>query len=994
MTDVLERLRTALADRYRIERELGSGGMATVYLAQDIKHDRMVAVKVLRPELAAVVGAERFLREITIAARLQHPHILPLHDSGEAGGFLHYVMPYVEGESLRDRLAREGELPIPDVVRVLRDVVDALAAAHRQGVVHRDIKPDNILRSGSHAIVTDFGVGKAVSEAAVGHEMTSDGVAVGTPAYMAPEQGAADPHVDHRADIYAVGVVAYEMLTGRTPFTGRDGHGILLAHLTERPAPVTDYRDTVPLALAKLVMRCLEKKPADRWQSAEDLLARIESIVTPETGTQPALVSVAPSRKKKLVVVVAAVAAAGLLAALVVGRDSGEVIAEASTIAITPFSPTVPDTALSRLGRDLVVTLSTNLEGVGSIRTVDARTVLAHMDDPQASSTVEEAAALARQLGASSVVHGSLIRLGSNVRLDFGLFATDGDELVARSSVTAPPENIMALTDSATWAVLREVWRGGDAPTPSIAAITTRSILALRSYLEGEAAYRAYAMDSAAEAFSQAMDADPAFWLAYRRYWDARTWNSRPVDSSVVAAFQDHRSELPERVRLHIEADMTTSLSDRMARLQELTQRFPDYWPAWMDYGDWIYHWGGMAGYTTADAVAAFERTVALNPALVPVFNHMQALYQFRRDTVGLQRVIDATSVDFPTSAARAALALEWLRGDDAAVQRLADSIAQVVARDHTTRDTLVAANTAFQGLPQAQLLLNREVLDRIVSPTRAPTYQLGTAIAWAARGAWDSAMAAADLFAVTAGNRNYGAIDRFRLAVMGSWLGALDPAIPLEWRGPAIQGARRLGAAAGAEVAWLDGIFATTQGDLEAVRAAQREVEASGSEFSLWLGRSLDAFSAQLAGKRSDAAGAMASLEREIAESLALPEAPSRRFLRREHPFLTSLNRFAAVDWLIEVGDTTEATWLLTWPESRWEPEIGRMADAALAGLAFLQRGRIEEARGNSEFAMRSFEEFLARYDMPVEAHRHLVDEAQAALARLSGMRDSPTGR
>jgi serine/threonine-protein kinase len=967
--------------------------MATVYLAEDLKHDRKVAVKVLHPELAAVVGGERFLREIAIAARLQHPHILPLHDSGDADGFLFYVMPYVEGESLRDRLVREAELPIPDAVRVLRDVADALSAAHAQGVIHRDIKPDNILLSGNHAIVTDFGVAKAVREAAAGREVTSDGVAMGTPAYMAPEQGAADPQVDHRADIYSLGVVAYEMLTGQPPFTGMNAHGILLAHLAQRPATISDIRDTVPPALAALVMRCLEKKSADRFQSAAELLEQLERITTPSTGTAPALIPAARPRNKKLVVGVTVAAAAGLLAALVLGRDSGEVIAEASTIAITPFGPTVPDTALSRLGRDLVVTLSTNLEGVGSIRTVDPRTVLAHMDDIEVSYTVEDAAALGRQLGASSVVHGSLIRIGGNVRLDFGLFATAGDVVLARLSVTAPPENITALTDSATWAVLREVWRSGDAPTPSIAAITTRSILALRAYLEGEAAYRAFAMDSAAEAFSRAMETDSTFWLAYRRYWDAQTWNSRPVDSSVVAAFQDHRFELPERVRLHIEADMTTTLSDRMTQLRELTQRFPDYWPAWMDLGDWIYHWGGMAGYTTADAVAAFERTVALNPGLVPVFNHMQALYQFRRDTVGLQQVIDATSVDFPTSAARAALALEWLRGDETAVQQLADSIAQVVARDQTTRDTLVAANTAFQGLPQAQLLLNRKVLDRLVSPTRVPVYRLGSAIAWAARGAWDSAMAAVDLFAVTAGNRNYGALDRYRLAVVGSWLEALDVGVPLERRGPAIRGARSLGASASAEAAWLDGILAATQGDLEAVRAAQREVEASGSQFSPWLHRSLDAFGAELSGDRSDAAHSLASLEREIAESLALPESPSRRLLRREHPYLTSLNRFAAVNWLTEVGDTTEATWLLAWPEARWEPEIGRMADAALAGLAFLQRGRIEEARGNSEFAKRSFEEFLERYDMPVESHRHLVDEAQAALARLSGMRDSPSG-
>ncbi len=215
MAGLLDRLKTALADRYAIERELGSGGMATVYLAEDLKHHRKVAVKVLRPELAAALGPERFHREIQIAARLTHPHILTLIDSGDADGFLYYVMPYIEGQSLRDKLAHEGELPIAEAVRVLRDVVDALDHAHKHGVVHRDIKPDNVMLSERHALVTDFGVAKAVSEATGAQQLTTEGVALGTPAYMSPEQAAADKHIDHRADIYAVGAVAYELLTGR-----------------------------------------------------------------------------------------------------------------------------------------------------------------------------------------------------------------------------------------------------------------------------------------------------------------------------------------------------------------------------------------------------------------------------------------------------------------------------------------------------------------------------------------------------------------------------------------------------------------------------------------------------------------------------------------------------------------------------------------------------------------------------------------------------------
>jgi len=283
----MDRLAAALTERYRIERELGQGGMAMVYLAEDLKHRRKVALKVLRPELAAAMGPSRFAREIEVAARLQHPHILPLHDSGEANGFLYYVMPYVEGESLRERLARLGELPVHDTVKILVEVVDALAYAHGQGVVHRDIKPDNIMLSGRHALVTDFGVAKAISEATGRNSLTTVGVALGTPSYMAPEQAAADPHLDHRVDIYAIGVVGYELLTGRPPFTGRSPQEVLAAHVTQAPVPVDRHRPGLSPALTQVLMKCLAKRPADRWQSAADLVTQLEPLATPSTGMTP-----------------------------------------------------------------------------------------------------------------------------------------------------------------------------------------------------------------------------------------------------------------------------------------------------------------------------------------------------------------------------------------------------------------------------------------------------------------------------------------------------------------------------------------------------------------------------------------------------------------------------------------------------------------------------------------------------------------------------------
>ncbi len=287
MTDTLARLTAALADRYTIERELGQGGMATVYLAYDIKHERQVAIKVLREDISASLGAGRFLREIKIAAQLQHPHILPLLDSGEEDGFLFFVMPYIKGRSLRDRLDREGELPVHEAVRLITEVVDALVEAHEHGVVHRDIKPDNVMLSGRHALVTDFGVAKAISEATGRNMVTTLGIAVGTPTYMSPEQAAADPNVDHRSDIYSVGVMAFEMLSGRPPFVGNTPQQVLAAHVTEEPDSVARRRPAVPATLEAVVMRCLAKRPADRFQSAAELHAALEPLATPSGGMTP-----------------------------------------------------------------------------------------------------------------------------------------------------------------------------------------------------------------------------------------------------------------------------------------------------------------------------------------------------------------------------------------------------------------------------------------------------------------------------------------------------------------------------------------------------------------------------------------------------------------------------------------------------------------------------------------------------------------------------------
>jgi serine/threonine-protein kinase len=338
-----------VADRYRIGQELGRGGMARVYLAHDVKHGRDVAIKVLRPELSQSLGHDRFLREIEIAARLRHPNIVPLYDSGEVDGALYFVMPYEEGRSLRDRLRADGALPLSDALGVLRDVARALAHAHEHGVVHRDVKSDNVMLSGGAAVVTDFGIAKAVSAALTdggGTELTQTGSAIGTPAYMAPEQAAGDPGTDHRADIYAFGCLAYEVLTGNPPFHGLTKHQTVAAHLMTVPPAVGTIRPDVPAAVADLTARCLEKEPDARPQAAREVLRALDALAAPSGAwPMPAPAPAAGRRSRKPLAVGLALAAVLALGAYLLtgGRESARPI----SIAVLPFGVMNADTAMN-----------------------------------------------------------------------------------------------------------------------------------------------------------------------------------------------------------------------------------------------------------------------------------------------------------------------------------------------------------------------------------------------------------------------------------------------------------------------------------------------------------------------------------------------------------------------------------------------------------------------------------------------------------------------
>jgi serine/threonine-protein kinase len=323
-TDLRALLQSALGNAYTLERELGGGGMSRVFLAVEASLGRRVVIKVLPPELAAEVNVERFKREIQLAARLQHPHIVPLLAAGDLEGLLYYTMPFIDGESLRMRLSREGPVPIADAMRLLREVADALAYAHKHGVVHRDVKPENILLSDGHAAVADFGVAKALSASTSTSGTTTVGLVLGTLAYMAPEQAAGDPSTDQRADLYSLGIVAYELLTGKPPFAGRPAQAMLAAHATESPPNVLTRRPDLPPARAALVMRLLEKSPDERPQSADEVLRALDTSEAGSTTAPdgpPAAETAAPRR---IVTrgVLAAIGVAAALAAVVFGADA------------------------------------------------------------------------------------------------------------------------------------------------------------------------------------------------------------------------------------------------------------------------------------------------------------------------------------------------------------------------------------------------------------------------------------------------------------------------------------------------------------------------------------------------------------------------------------------------------------------------------------------------------------------------------------------------
>jgi len=456
VTNPFAELNAALPGHYVIDRELGRGGMALVYLARDTRHERFVALKTLRPEIAIALGRERFLREIRLAARLQHPNILPVYDSGDAGGTLYYVMPFVEGESLRDRLDREPQLPVDDALQIAREVADALAYAHDHDVVHRDIKPENIMLSGGHAIVADFGIARAVS-AAGGDKLTQTGLAIGTPAYMPPEQASGSGQVDRRSDIYSLACVLYETLAGQPPFTGPTAQAIMARHSLDAVPRLKIVRDAIPDELEVVIERALEKVPADRYQTSGEFA---KALTNASTGQVSRVTAARRTHSRKpwrrpipVAIGVTLLVGAAALAIALAPRGNGGSAApgiDLRRVAVLYFQDLSPDSTLGYLADGLTEGLIDQLSQVRTLDVISRNGVL-----PFRNSDLQPDS-IARAVGAGTLVEGSLEPVRDRVRVTVRLVdgATGGD-LLARASFEASAGNLLVIRDTLATQVAR-----------------------------------------------------------------------------------------------------------------------------------------------------------------------------------------------------------------------------------------------------------------------------------------------------------------------------------------------------------------------------------------------------------------------------------------------------------------------------------------------------------------------------------------------------------
>ncbi len=749
--DLLARLSAALAGSYRIERELGRGGMATVFLARDLRHDRDVAIKVLLPHVAAALSPERFLQEIHIAAQLQHPLILPLFDSGRADDLYYYVMPRIVGESLRQRLQREKRLPLDEAVRLGREIAEALEYAHSQGVVHRDIKPENIMLTGGHPLVADFGIARALSVTGEAR-LTSTGMRFGTPLYMSPEQALGDPGLDARSDIYSLGCVVYEMIAGTTPYTGANLHAILSGHVLGTPPPLTSQRLGVPASVQAAVETALARAPADRFQTAAEFgralsdpswrgrRSRGRRWGSPRLG--PATLA-----RAGIAIAIAVVIVAGAWALR--SRVARQGALDPDLVAVAPFDALGTGLDLWREG--LMDMLSRNLNGAGPLRVVSP-TVVARSWSGRAD--VASARRVGVKTGAGLSVVGSIVSAGADsVRLAVTLVDVATASPLGDVEFAGSASRMDVAVDSLTVGLLAAVGRTRPIGTVHLGAPGSKSLSALKAYLQGEQYFRRADWDAAQRYFERAASLDPTFALAFYRIFETRFYKGTGIDSlmwSYALRAGQLNHGLAARESLMIAADSVlatvtnappldpevTRRRERVFDILELAnRRFPDDAEVWYLLGRARNRVGYLAGIHAEQALQALDRAIEIDSTFAPAYVEAFSFSTIPRGLAATRRYLEGYLALTPkgTLADVARLALGLMDSSRARSPQLAAILDTASARMlyHTMSIFEYAGDSAETYIRLGRYLVERAHDPSLAADTALPRLSLGFGLAF-----------------------------------------------------------------------------------------------------------------------------------------------------------------------------------------------------------------------------------------------------------------------